>query len=114
MVGAKTREDVIISLGQPGSASGYTLGAGQTASVTILEGVCDRSERVQHLILEAVSTATMCHQVTDFDLSSVPKLMGPLYWGQGKLIPTDELTEVRESKRPWLKAGDFRRHVRRH
>ena len=108
VVGPRAREDVMISLDQPGSASGYTLGTNQAASVTILEGVCDRSERVQYLILEAVATATECHQVTDSDLSGAPKLTGPLHWGEGKLIPTDESAEVRESKRPWLKAGDFR------
>ena len=108
VVGPRAREDFMISLDQPGSASGYTLGTNQAASVTILEGVCDRSERVQYLILEAVATATECHQVTDSDLSGAPKLTGPLHWGQGKLIPTDESAEVRESKRPWLKAGDFR------
>ncbi len=108
VVGPRAREDVTISLDQPGSASGYTLGTNQAASVTILEGVCDRSERVQYLILEAVATATECHQVTDSDLSGAPKLTGPLHWGEGKLVPTDESAEVRESKRPWLKAGDFR------
>ncbi len=108
VVSQKAREAFTVSLDQPDSASGYIIGAHQTVSVMIIEGVCDRSERVQYLILEAVATATECHQVTDSDLSSDPELTGPLHWGRGKLIPVNESEEVRESKRPWLKAGDFR------
>ena len=92
-MGPSTRDTVTVTLTSSDDNS-FTLGTTHIKDVTILEGVCDRSAKIQEKILAAVSTATACHEVTDSDLAT--DLSRTLYWGGGKL-----------SGHP-LKPGDFR------
>ena len=50
---------------------GYGLGENTSATVTINEGVCDRTAKVRTAILDKLSGISDCAQVTDTDLSGI-------------------------------------------
>ena len=86
------REVFTVTLTPPGAGSGYTLGSDISATVTIEEGVCDRTPEVWRIIAREIG-ARGCANVDDWHLARIPFLdLRPFATG-------DTLTS--------LKAGDF-------
>ena len=84
------RETLVVTISVP-DGSGYQLGANSSATVTINEGVCDRTAEVRSLILSKLTDISDCAQVTDPDLSGITDNL---------ILSGESITE--------LKARDFR------
>ncbi len=84
------RETLVVTISLP-EGSSYSLGDRASATVTITEGVCDRTAKVRSAILDALTSRSDCADVTDADLRGI----------------TGTLDLARESLTA-LKARDFR------
>ena len=99
VVSTLAREDFTVTLHRQnpdGSGARSVPSSAPTKNVTILEGVCDRSDNVRQKIVEVATTATECHQVTDADLNT--SFADVLDWGG----------TVTNNPLGALKEGDFR------
>ncbi|MYG50021.1 MAG: leucine-rich repeat protein [Gemmatimonadales bacterium] len=67
------REIFVIQLDQPAGETGYTLGRQSHATVTIEEGVCDRTQIVRKGIMDH-SGATLCSGPDEADLAAITQL----------------------------------------
>ncbi len=67
------REVFTVTLNTPGSDAGYGLGAVAPASVTIEEGVCDRTPQVRDEIVQQAGVGD-CVEVEDQHLESIQEL----------------------------------------
>ena len=85
-----TRETLVVTISLP-EGSSYQLGADTSATVTIKEGVCDRTTEVRTVILNSLTSISDCSEVTDSDLSGIT----------GKLVLSRQSIAA-------LKARDFR------
>ena len=65
-----TRETLMVSITLP-EGSRYQLGENTSATVTIIEGVCDRTAKVRAAILGELASKSNCVLVTDPDLSGI-------------------------------------------
>ena len=65
-----TRETLLVTINLP-EVPTHALGARTTATVTIKEGVCDRTSEVRAGILTELSGISNCEDVTDADLSGI-------------------------------------------
>ena len=61
------QETLVVTISLP-QGSSYQLGERSSATVTITEGVCDRSAEVRTAILDALTGISACAAVTDADL----------------------------------------------
>ena len=61
------RETLVVTISLP-EGSSYSLGDRASATVTITEGVCDRTAAVRDAILDALTGKSACADVTDADL----------------------------------------------
>ena len=84
------RETLEVTITIP-DTPGYRLGDRASATVTINEGVCDRTAEVRTIILSKFDDISDCAQVTDPDLRGITRNL---------LLPGQRITE--------LKARDFR------
>ncbi|MCY3911649.1 MAG: leucine-rich repeat protein, partial [Chloroflexi bacterium] len=64
------RETLVVTISLP-EGSSYTLGDRASATVTITEGVCDRTAKVGDAILDALTGKSACAEVTDADLRGI-------------------------------------------
>ena len=64
------QEILVVTISLP-SGSSYQLGTNSSATVTITEGVCDRTAAVSTAILAKLSGVSACAQVTDADLRGI-------------------------------------------
>ena len=85
-----TRETLVVTISLP-EGSSHQLGADTSATVTIKEGVCDRTTEVRTVILGSLTSISDCAEVTDSDLSGIT----------GKLVLSGKSITA-------LKARDFR------
>ena len=67
------RESFLIQLDEPAAETGYTLGPQRHATVTIEEGVCDRTGAVRKGIMDQAE-ATLCSEPDEADLASITEL----------------------------------------
>lgn len=67
------REVLIITLDMPGPDAGYALGASATATLTIEEGVCDRTPQVRDEIMERADETT-CWGVDRRELAEITEI----------------------------------------
>ena len=67
------REVFTVTLDEPASAAAYELGSPSTATVTILEGVCDRTRQVREVIV-ARAPADRCSDIDSAHLASIDTL----------------------------------------
>ena len=65
-----TRETLVVTITLP-EGSSHQLGENTSATVTINEGVCDRTAKVSTAILGKLSNISECAEVTDSDLSGI-------------------------------------------
>ena len=65
-----TRETLVVTISLP-EGSSYQLGDNTSATVTIKEGVCDRTAKVRNIILNSLMDISDCTDVTDADLSGI-------------------------------------------
>ena len=64
------RETLVVTISLP-EGSSYTLGDRASATVTITEGVCDRTAKVRDAIVAALPSRSACADVTDADLRGI-------------------------------------------
>ena len=64
------QEILVVTISLPPGSS-YQLGANASATVTITEGVCDRTAAVRTAMLDALTGISACAAVTDADLSGI-------------------------------------------
>ena len=64
------RETLVVTISLP-EGSSYSLGDRASATVTITEGVCDRTTAVRSAILAALTSRSACAEVTDADLRGI-------------------------------------------
>ncbi|MCY4115236.1 MAG: leucine-rich repeat protein [Chloroflexi bacterium] len=64
------RETLVVTISLP-EGSSYQLGGNASATVTITEGVCDRTTAVRSAILDALTGKSACAEVTDPDLRGI-------------------------------------------
>jgi len=69
-----TMETLVVTVSLP-EGSGYKLGANASATVTITEGVCDRTAEVRSVILGALPGISDCALVSDADLGAITGLL---------------------------------------
>ena len=67
------REVLIITLDMPGPDAGYALGASTSATLTIEEGVCDRTPQIRDEIMK-LADATVCSGVDNRHLAGIAEL----------------------------------------
>ena len=68
------QEVFTVTLDAPEPAAGYTLGSQTTVTVTITEGVCDRTEQVRDDIVAQVPRVSGCALVTAEDLTAISSM----------------------------------------
>ena len=73
------RETLLVTISLP-EGSGFQLGSTTSATVTITEGVCDRTAEVRTAILDKLTDISACAQVTDADLSGITGTLD--LWGR--------------------------------
>ena len=64
------QETLVVTISLPPGSS-YQLGETASATLTITEGVCDRTAEVRDAILDALTGRSACAAVTDADLSGI-------------------------------------------
>lgn len=68
-----TREVFTVTLSEPGAGDGYALGSPASATVHIMEGVCDRTPRVRDEIVRSAGLDG-CADIDDRALAQIPAL----------------------------------------
>ena len=63
-------ETLVVTISLPAGSS-YQLGENASATITITEGVCDRTAEVRSAILDALTDRSACAEVTDADLRGI-------------------------------------------